>query len=422
MRPIARPALLFAAVVGLAAALSACTVFKPESFRVTQPGGVGALHYALALCTEPETLEGEPCEANTREGDTQVMLVFAVPKGATVPATVAAVPGPGAPPITYTRNQEVAERFAALPPAPEETWPPEGSELVGYLSGVFAEKAGNFEWTIDAEIGLPNGAGGGPFGGPVNAAVATGWRLVNPTHPADRSINCEEAEGPESTTQCIRNEKLAAGVSDLKIPATAPVKANLGATAAVPFTLDFASSSAARPSFELSGSTTVPGATVTVLGSPFAPGAPPAGTTRYPATIRTASVKIPPKAKPGAYNVSFAAKLGGAPVVTQTAQLIVVKPKIGFGKLSLDKKKGTATLQVKVFEAGALTASGKGVGKVKRKAKKAKTLKVTIRAKGKAKKALEEAGKAKVKATFKFKPLSGAAVTKSRSITLQKTP
>jgi hypothetical protein len=425
MRRSTRLSLLLAALVALAVTLSACAGIKPGTFQITQPGGIGPLHYVVTLCSEDEG--PETCEPSGKEGDGQQMLVLAVPKGATAPATVTAVPGPGASPMVFNRDPEVAAAFNATFGGIEgEEWPPPGSELVGYMTGVIDEVASPevFEWTIDAEIGLPSGADGGSFGGPVEGDIGIGWRLVDGTHPPDRPINCFEGEPPfVFTGVCeIPNEFVQAGVSDLKIPTASPVTANVGATASIPFTLDFASSASTRPSFDLSGSTTLPGGTVTVAGSPFAPGAPPAGTSRYAPETRTAAVGIPATTKPGTYSVTFSAKAGGGgAVVTSTALLTVVKPKIGFGKLSFNRKKGTATLQVKVFESGTLTASGRGIVKAQKRAGKAKTLKVTIRAKGKAKKALSEAGKAKVKAQFKFKPLSGAAVTKSRSIVLKKT-
>lgn len=424
MRRLVRPALLIAVAAALAATLSACIAVKPGTFQITQPGGIGPIHYLATLCTLGSEPGSEPCEPNDLEGDAQQMLALLVPKGAAAPAAVAAAPGPGAYPIAFSRNQEVAEEFAAaIPPSEEEPWPPAGSEIVGYLSDVVQEKAGpEVEWTIDVPIGLPSGSDGGSFGGPVKGGLMMGWRVVDGTHPADRPIECFEGEIPDFTTVCeFPSEPLEAGVSDLKIPAAAAVKANVGATAAIPFTLDFSSSATARPTFDLSASTNLPGTGVTVNGSPFAPGAPPAGATRYAPATGTASLTVPAKAKPGAYEVTLTAKAAGGAAVSQTAQLTVVKPKIGLGKLAFDKKKGTATLQVKVFEAGTLTASGKGIAKVKKKAAKAKTLKVTIRAKGKAKKALGETGKAKVKAQLKFKPLAGAAVAKTRPITLQKS-
>jgi hypothetical protein len=98
----------------------------------------------------------------------------------------------------------------------------------------------------------------------------------------------------------------------------------------------------------------------------------------------------------------------------------VLQAKIKLGKVKLNKKKGTATLPVGVPTAGTLTVSGKGVVKAQRKATGPTTLKVTIKAKGKAKKKLNATGKAKVKAKIVFKPENGAAVTKSKSITLKK--
>ena len=69
---------------------------------------------------------------------------------------------------------------------------------------------------------------------------------------------------------------------------------------------------------------------------------------------------------------------------TQVAKLKVTKPKLKFGGVQLDAAKGTATLRIKVPSGGQLTIAGKGIAKVKKKAKKAKTLKVQIASTGSA--------------------------------------
>jgi hypothetical protein len=354
-------------------------------------------------------------------------LALAVPKGSTPPATVKAVPGPGAFAIEYTRNQEVATRFAEEEGTEETPWPPPGTEIVGYLSNLVSEKYGEeAEWTIDADFGLPTAADGGSYGGPFAAAVGTGWREVREGLPADRPINCSEAEPepgpPVPTTACAINEDATLNVSDLKIPAPAPVTAYVGAKAPVPFAFDFSSSVSPPPGFALAATTTLAKATVAVSdGGSFAPGPIDPASHRAPPATRTATVSIPAKAKPGTYDVTLTATSGAGGAVTQVAKLVVKKPLLKLGEAKLNKAKGTATLSVKVPGAGTLTISGKGVAKVKRniKAAKAKTVKLQIRAKGKAKAALLETGKAKVSAKVSFKPSSGSAVVKTKPITLR---
>src|SRR4029079_12036708 len=108
--------------------------------------------------------------------------------------------------------------------------------------------------------------------------------------------------------------------------------------------------------------------------------------------------------KPGTYDVTLTATAPQGGAVSQVAKLKVTKPKLKFGGVKLNKGKGTATFSVTVPSAGTLTASGKGLVKAKKTAKKAKALKVTIRSKGKTKAQLEELGKAKIKAKISFKP------------------
>jgi hypothetical protein len=80
---------------------------------------------------------------------------------------------------------------------------------------------------------------------------------------------------------------------------------------------------------------------------------------------------------------------------------------IELGKLKLNKRAGTATLTVKVPDAGTLTLTGKEVKKVVRSAKGAMTLHLPIKPAGPAKKALAKNGKAKLKLTLKFAPNGG---------------
>jgi len=91
-------------------------------------------------------------------------------------------------------------------------------------------------------------------------------------------------------------------------------------------------------------------------------------------------------------------------------------------KAKLNRKKGTATLSVRVPGAGTLTLSGKQVVKQKRtrKAATAGAIKLTVKAKGKAKKALNRKGKARVKLTVAFAPASGSAASQVKKLVLRK--
>lgn len=92
-----------------------------------------------------------------------------------------------------------------------------------------------------------------------------------------------------------------------------------------------------------------------------------------------------------------------------------------FGKLKLNKKRGTATLEVKVPGAGKLQLKGTGaVRGAKKTAKSAATIKLTVATKGKTAKTLRKRGKAKVKATVTFTPKGETSRSKSRTLRLVK--
>lgn len=92
-----------------------------------------------------------------------------------------------------------------------------------------------------------------------------------------------------------------------------------------------------------------------------------------------------------------------------------------FGKLVLNKKKGTATLAVSVPGPGNLVLKGNGLKKVTKASQKAGNVKLAVKAKGKALKKLKEKGKATLKAKLTFTPTGGTALTKPRTLALKKT-
>lgn len=432
-RRFAKPVLALVGLSILALALSACATYKEGSLQVSQPGGVGPVHVHFALCTEPSP---SGCEPNEDEGQGQYLAIFAVPQGTVAPATFTAQPVGAGAPIVYSRNDQVAQaydqaatEFANEIKEPSEEpfeWPPAGSEGVGYISAVFTEEKGaTREWVADADFGLPAGAGGGSFGGPFTFELASGWRAVSGSAPADRPVHCFnpfEGEPDEEDALCAPSEEepKKLGTSDLKIGApAAATPVFVGGRAPVAFNLDFASTADSAPTFALAATTTVKGgATTMVTGAGFVPGPVAADSHRSPAATSSVMVAVPKTAKPGVYDVTLTATAPQGGTVSQVAKLKVTKPKLKLGGVKLNKAKGTATLAVKVPSAGTLTVAGKGIVKAKKKAKKAKKLKITVKAKGKSKAQLEELGQVKVKAKLSFKPSSGIVAKKTKAITL----
>jgi hypothetical protein len=95
--------------------------------------------------------------------------------------------------------------------------------------------------------------------------------------------------------------------------------------------------------------------------------------------------------------------------------------KFSFGKLKPNKKKGTATLQVKVPAAGKVDLLGSKTVKATKKTIADKgTVVLTVQAKGKALKQLKTKGKTKLKVKVKYSPTGGTSKTQSESVRLIK--
>jgi sugar lactone lactonase YvrE len=90
-----------------------------------------------------------------------------------------------------------------------------------------------------------------------------------------------------------------------------------------------------------------------------------------------------------------------------------------FGKLKLNRRKGTATLTVVVPGPGRLTLKGRGVRRATAMARRAGTLKLLVRAMGTAKRTLARTGTVKLKALVTFAPTGGTALTRPKLVRLK---
>ncbi len=96
------------------------------------------------------------------------------------------------------------------------------------------------------------------------------------------------------------------------------------------------------------------------------------------------------------------------------------------GRITRNKRRGTATLEATVPNPGELTVGGKGIklagggAAVTSKAVSGGSVKLTIRAKGKKKRKLNETGKVKVKPKITYTPAGGAPSTQSTKVKLRK--
>lgn len=92
--------------------------------------------------------------------------------------------------------------------------------------------------------------------------------------------------------------------------------------------------------------------------------------------------------------------------------------KFRFGKLTKNRKNGTAKLQLIVPAAGTLKLLGKQVRFAKRKGAKAGKAMLSIRPKAKAAKALASSHKLKIRIRVAFEPSGGTARSKGKALTL----
>ncbi len=92
---------------------------------------------------------------------------------------------------------------------------------------------------------------------------------------------------------------------------------------------------------------------------------------------------------------------------------------IKLGKLKLNRRAGTAKLQVKALGAGRLTLSGKGIKKQAKQLKKAGKPVLTLKPTGKALSTLRRNGKAKVRVTVALTPKGGKVSKLTKAVVLK---
>ena len=412
-----KSAFALAAAAVLVLALSGCALFKVGSLRLAQPEGIGPVSVHFELCTKG--LE-DPCIANPTEGQSQYMLGIAIPKGAGAPQTLRAESLNSGAGIAFARNEEVTQAINEVSQSQNaQPWPPPGMDAAGYLSSVFNEEpSGVREWAINAILALPGGAS--PFAGPFKVVVVAGWRRVDATHSAGRTVNCYEPVGAEDASAiCAPGEEKELGTADLRIAAHQPVtRVFVGGRVPVPFDFDFASTAATQPTFLFSPGSSLPGAILTPVTAGFATGPLPADTHRI-GSSGAVTVQAPDDAQPGTYDVTLTGTAPGGAATSAVAKLQVVEPTIGVGRPKLNRKRGTALLPVTVPDGGILTLKGRAVRSLQRRPPGAQTLRIPIKARGKAKDRLARTGRARVLALLEYRPVPGVPVTVRKAIVLR---
>ncbi len=90
------------------------------------------------------------------------------------------------------------------------------------------------------------------------------------------------------------------------------------------------------------------------------------------------------------------------------------------GRLKLNKRAGTGTLLIRVPGPGTVLLKGSGVKRVKRRAARAKVVKLPVRLVGRAQRKLRRQGKAQVKGKVTYIPTGGKPRTKTKKLVLKK--
>jgi len=252
--------------------------------------------------------------------------------------------------------------------------------------------------------------------------IVDGWRKVDGTHSANRTVSCYEPTGmDDSTAVCMPPEETELGTADLRIAAHQPLTdVFVGGRARVPFDLDYASTASSQPDFAFSAASALPGAVLEPATGGFSTGPLPADTHRL-ASSGAVTVQAPSGAEPGTYDVTLTATTAAGVATSATAKLRVAKATIGIGKPKLNRKRGTALLPVTVPGAGVLALKGAAVRSAQKRPQGARTLKVLIKARGKAKDRLARNGKVRVVARVEYKPEPGVPAKGRKAIVLKQS-
>jgi PKD repeat protein len=124
---------------------------------------------------------------------------------------------------------------------------------------------------------------------------------------------------------------------------------------------------------------------------------------------------------PGSRTVTVTVKdsVGRESATTGTV-LVKARNFFSFGKLSLNREKGTATLAVNIPEPGAIVTTGKRFKKVTVRSAKAGTVKILLKAVGRGLRRLGKKGKLGAQLKVAYSPIGGDTNTKRRKVILRK--
>jgi hypothetical protein len=336
--PRLRTALILAASLPLAVALSGCIAIKSETAGQRLQGFV-TLSVTICLsdhdrdtyttCDPPEnTAEND----NSFEGDEdlggthftelqrgQLLVGFRVPSGTVAPDTMQSTDGR----VVLAKNASYTARLVA------NSAPPAGFFWQGYVSAELPfdpTSANDRGTTLVPEFRLPPGAGGAPFDGPFRWRAIVGFRKTGTGGaPPNSDVVCDVLSGSvcfDSPPTAALATHLSASVSDIGVLAGSDAAVGQGETATVSFPIFNRDERAlGARTVSLSATTTVPGSTVTTAANTLSVAANATPTT--PVTV-----SIPPGTPVGTYTATLtvSANAGSGPPMVRTnkARITVV--------------------------------------------------------------------------------------------------
>lgn len=306
MRKFVRHSMIIAAIAATAIAICGCVTIEDQS--PAQLDSIGSVQIT--------TRAG----ADSNAGTAQLLLAYRIPSNATAPDTINTTATSGGSGFTFSISPSFISDLQSKSPAPS------GKKWVGYLSPAVSFGGGHKSYTVAPRFTPQQASDGSPFQGPFTYRTVVGWRTVDGTHPANRSVVCgspitAEVDGtdcasdPESTTTIAANLQLP--TQDLGIlDAPGPESVKQGNVARVKFQVEFAGGGNPAPTFLLDATTSIPGATAapsTPILTPEEGGNP----------LRVIS-RIPVNTPPGSYDVTLIATVGGE-VRTSAHEVLVTK-------------------------------------------------------------------------------------------------
>jgi Ca2+-binding RTX toxin-like protein len=330
---------LLTATLALSVALGGCVVIKSQT--ATQVGLIGDMQVLTTACAsdvfsdnagyspaDPDCQgagHGGNSGIETGNGTYQLLLGYRIPDSATAPDSIATTSPSGSNTITFSADADYTAALQAGSPAPD------GEKWVGFLSGaVNYTTAGEQRFSVAPRFGLRRGGDGAPFTSPFAYRAVVGSRVVDGSHSAARPVTCPD---PVTTVDisdqsiCIDDPDPTSLATDLQQPtrdlgildASAPQTFRQGNVARVNFNARY-SGSVASPSFQVSASTDLPGAT-----------ANPSTPTIFPdpgANPIRVLFRVPITTEPGSYDVTLTAKAPDGETRTSTHEIVIEPTKV----------------------------------------------------------------------------------------------